>query len=351
MTRQQAWMGFMATGLLLSTLVIVFLREPVLQDRAADAQLETAIETGTEIYLENCIICHGASGEGIGAYPDLSTATRMDEESLFKVIERGRFGTQMAPYGLEEGGMLSDVQIEGLVALIQYGNWIEVYAEAEARDLIPPEMVVAEIPEETITQVSALPNGDMLADALVLYAENCAACHGVQMEGTVLAPALASDEILGTESFELVRIIEEGVPGTLMASWDSALDDDAVDALVTLIYRWDEVQNAGIEIPVVEAEPLDMSTESIASGERLFNISCASCHGVGGYGSPLAPALNNDLFLDTTSDVQMRQIIAMGVTDTIMPAWGGRLSDTQINTIIAYLRSLAPNAPTITQAR
>ena len=31
--------------------------------------------------------------------------------------------------------------------------------------------------------------------------------------------------------------------------------------------------------------------------------------------------------------------------------WGGRFSDAQINAIIAYLRSLQPTAPTITQSQ
>jgi len=217
--------------------------------------------------------------------------------------------------------------------------------------LIPPELVVAEISEETLLQVSALSNGDLLADGLTLYSENCASCHGANLEGTTLAPALNMDTLREKETYELVRIVEEGVPGTLMASWDNALDDTQVDSLVALLLRWPEVQSAGVEIPVVAAEPIDMSPEAIARGEHLFDITCTSCHGMDGYGSPMAPALNNALFLDATSDAAMRQIIAMGITDTIMPAWGSRLSDGQINDIIAYLRSMQVDAPTITEAR
>jgi mono/diheme cytochrome c family protein len=329
----------------------MILREPANQSRAADAQLAEAIDHATHTYLENCAVCHGAAGEGLGAYPALDVAASMDEDMLYKTIERGRYGTQMAAYGIDEGGVLSQSQIDAMVSLIQYGEWDDVYVVAEANDLIPPELVVAEVSEEMLAEVAALPDGDLLASGLTLYAENCAACHGANMDGTTQAPALDTDEFRATESYEIARVIEQGVPGTLMASWDAALDDAEVDALVSLLVRWPEVKAAGVEIPVVEAEPIDMSPEAIARGERLFDITCASCHGAGGYGTPMAPALNNALFLDATSDAAIRQIIAMGVTGTVMPAWGARLSDAQINDLIAYLRSMAATAPTITQPR
>jgi len=351
MTRNQTWLGFLATVLLLVSIGMVILREPTLQSRAADAQLHEAITLGTDIYLENCVVCHGARGEGLGVYPALNVAASMDATALYNVIERGRYGTQMAAYGVDEGGVLSQAQLDAMVALIQHGDWDDVYTIADARDLIPPELVVAEIPDEMIAQVSTLPDGALLADGLMLYATNCTSCHGANMEGTTLAPALNTDELQATESYEIARLVEQGVPGTLMAGWDAALNDAEVDALVALILRWQDVQAAGVEIPVIAAEPIDMSPEASARGERLFNITCASCHGTDGYGSPMAPALNNALFLDTTSDAAMRQIIAMGVSGTVMPAWGGRFSDAQINDIIAYLRSLAPNAPTITPPR
>jgi cbb3-type cytochrome c oxidase subunit III len=351
MSRTQSWIGFLATGLIFVTLGLVILREPALQTRAAEAQLVSAIREGIGVYIENCIVCHGASGEGLAAYAPLTTAAAMDATELTRVIERGRFATQMAAFGIDEGGNLGGAQVEALVALIQHGNWNAVYAQAADADRLPPAPIVAEVTDETIAEVSALPDGERLADGLVLFAEHCASCHGANLEGTTLAPALDTPELRTNESYELVRLIEQGVPGTLMAAWDNALTDPEADALAALLLRWPEVQAAGITMPVVEAEPIDMSPEAIARGDRLFDITCASCHGTDGYGTRMAPALNNALFLADTSDAQMRQIIAMGVSATIMPAWGGRLSDAQINDILAYLRSLEPNAPIIASPR
>lgn len=351
MTRNMQWMGFLATVLILVTLFTGWLREPVRQTQAAAEFQAIAIDEATDIYAENCVVCHGASGEGIGVYPALTTASTMDADTLFKTIERGRYDTQMAAYGVEEGGILSNAQVENLITLIQYGDWQSVSQRVDELGLTPPEMIVAPIPDETIALVNSLPDGESLATGLTLYAENCASCHGVNGEGTTLAPPLNTLEIQATDGFELARIIGEGVPGTLMAGWGNALSDAEINSLVSILQRWGELDALGVAIPVVEAQPLDMSPETIAQGQRLFDITCTSCHGVDGYGSPMAPALNNSLFLSSTSDTQIHQIIAMGVSNTIMPAWGSRFSDADINAIIAYLRSLESDAPIITQSR
>ena len=107
------------------------------------------------------------------------------------------------------------------------------------------------------------------------------------------------------------------------------------------------VVHAGIEFPEVEVMSIPSSPELIAEGQQLFNIACKSCHGVEGYGSPMAPALNNEIFLSKTPDAAIYQIIAGGVPDTLMPAWGSRLTDRDIQSLVAFLRSMEPSAPAI----
>ena len=351
MSKHMQWMGFLATVLIFATLLIAWIREPSRQVIAAEEYEAIAISEATDIYAENCVVCHGASGEGVGVYPALVDAGTMDEDTLFKTIERGRYDTQMAAYGLNEGGILTDSQIDNIVTLIQNANWQSVSLRVDELGLTPPELIVAPIPDETLQLVSTLSNGELLTTGLTVYAENCTSCHGVNAEGTTLAPPLNTPEIQATDGFELTRLIVEGVPGTLMAGWDNALTDTEVSSLVVLLQRWSELETLGVAIPVVEAPPLDMSPEAIARGETLFYITCSSCHGTDGYGSPMAPALNNSLFLSATSDTQIHQIIAMGVSDTLMPAWGSRFSDADINSIIAYLRSWEETAPIITTPR
>jgi mono/diheme cytochrome c family protein len=131
------------------------------------------------------------------------------------------------------------------------------------------------------------------------------------------------------------------------------------DAVATL--RW---QRAGafVLFLLVLAFPLYRATESsrradalamentalVTGGHQLYELNCSSCHGKQGEGID-APALNSQQFLTGVTDDQIRGIIAGGVPGTAMPAWlseyGGPLTDQQIEEIVAYLRSLEPNAP------
>ncbi len=86
----------------------------------------------------------------------------------------------------------------------------------------------------------------------------------------------------------------------------------------------------------------------LASGQQLWGLNCSSCHGVNGEGVS-APALNSQEFLTSTTDEQMAGIIRGGIPGTEMPAWwneyGGPLTDQQIESIVAYVRSWEPTAP------
>jgi len=350
MTRELTLMGLLGTLLIAVAMGINVLRE---SDRQAQAQLDlrvAAVLDGMDRFAENCAICHGAAGEGLGATPALNSEAvrQIDYLDLVRTIERGRYGTTMAAYGVDEGGIFIRAQIDSLVALIQYADWGAVAARVAELGLTPPDPIVVELSDETLALVASLPDGEALSAGLQVYATECAACHGANGEGTTLAPALNSADLRAqkTES-DLARIIEQGVPGTLMAAWNRALTADEIASVIMLIERWPELDAAGVIMPVVEVQPVDMSPEAIAHGQWLFSLTCAQCHGTNGYGTPLAPALNNQTFLSQTPDAAIQQIIAGGITGTSMPAWGGRLTEYDIAALTAYLRSLEPTAPAI----
>ena len=132
-----------------------------------------------------------------------------------------------------------------------------------------------------------------------------------------------------------------------MAGWANHFGTRQISSVVDLIYRWPEMVGAGVEFPEVALMSLPSSPELIAAGDRLFSIACKSCHGVDGYGSPMAPAVNNQIFLSETPDAAIYQIIAGGIPETLMPGWGSRLNDQEIQSLVAFLRSQEPNAPAI----
>jgi len=85
-------------------------------------------------------------------------------------------------------------------------------------------------------------------------------------------------------------------------------------------------------------------------GKQQFASACAQCHGKLGVGGT-APRLDAKEFLKSTTDDQIRALIAGGVSGTDMSAWGldygGSYTDEQIRQIVAYIRSWEPTAPSV----
>jgi cbb3-type cytochrome c oxidase subunit III len=341
--------GLLATVVLTIILPLYALAEA---DRMASAQtqlLYDAVERGEQTYAQNCVVCHGAAGEGISTYPSLDNegVRQMAYEDLFKVIDRGRYGTAMAAWGVNEGGVLNDMEVDQLVALLQHGDWTSTAQTVNELGLAPPPVITVEITEEQLAELASLPHGEVIAAALPVYAANCTGCHGAQGEGTGVAPALNDPELRSNRTDEeLRRAIENGVTGTLMAGWGNTLPPADIDNLIGLIRYFDEIPAGAIPQP--ELPPIaSTDAEVIAAGEQLYNVACAQCHGSAGQGSPMAPALNVQSFLTETNDQAIKAIVANGVPDTRMPAWGGRLNDTELNALVSFLRSWEATAPAV----
>jgi mono/diheme cytochrome c family protein len=349
MTITQKIVGILATLLIVAVLPLYTAWEESQQERLQEGYFTAAVMSATDLYAENCAVCHGASGEGIGDNPPLNSETVqiMSGSDLSKVISRGRDGTLMAGWASEEGGIFSNSQIDDLVTFVQQVNW--TYAESRVAELglTPPEVIQMEVSQEMLFSLSSLPNGESLSAGLIIYAENCSACHGANGAGTLIAPAIDTAALRDAAREDIIDTVAFGVPGSLMASWEGKLTFEEISSVVDLIYAWPDVVETGIEFPEAEQVNIPSSPEAIAAGERLFSVACTSCHGVDGYGTRMAPALNNEIFLSEFPDAVIYQVIAGGVPGTLMPAWGSRLTDQEIQTLVAYLRSWQETAPAI----
>jgi cbb3-type cytochrome c oxidase subunit III len=347
MTDGMKWGSLLSLAVILVIIPVYAFLEPKIQEAKKEDFHIAAVVSATDIYAGNCVVCHGAFGEGISTNPALNTdALRsMPEAEVIKVISRGRYETQMGAWSVDEGGILSSSQIKDMVTFIQYANWEYVQQRVAELGLTPPEMIEFEVSEDMLVAISSLPDGESLGQGLTVYAENCAACHGANGSGSVIAPAIDSADLRARPPEELIDLVNTGVSGTLMAGWQALLPGEEINLVVDLIYRWPDLLVAGVEFPEVELASIPSTPEMIAEGDALFHLACKSCHGIDAYGSPMAPALNNQIFLSETPDAAIYQIIAGGVSETLMPAWGNRLSDYDLQTLVAYLRSLEATAP------
>lgn len=341
-------LGVLATALIVLILPIYALNETTRMADTSQALLGEAITAGQVVYAENCVLCHGAEGEGIGTYPPLTSAVTMDYDSLYKVIERGRYGTAMAAWGVDEGGVLNQMEIEQLIALIQSpSHWPDTARTVERLGLSPPEVVQIDLTDDLLAEIAALPHGEVLARALPVYAVNCVGCHGANGEGNSVGPALNEATLRDSRTDEeLTRSISNGIPGTLMAAWNQTLTTENIADLVALVRYWAEIP-AG-SLPEPDLPPIvSTDAEVLLRGEQLYDVACAGCHGPSGEGSRMAPALNTQSFLTQTPDQAIKAIIAQGVSNTRMPAWGNRLSDADLNSLVSFIRSWESTAPAV----
>lgn len=89
------------------------------------------------------------------------------------------------------------------------------------------------------------------------------------------------------------------------------------------------------------ANPVAGDPQAIREGASLFRANCSPCHGLNARGGGRGPDLTSGRWTHGSSDVEIFRTITQGIPGTQMPANG--FEDSEIWTIIAYLRSLAPS--------
>src|SRR5271165_1757356 len=69
------------------------------------------------LYKQNCAGCHGADGK-LGPAPPIADPVYLaivDDDTLRKVVSKGRPGTPMSAFAQSEGGMLTSKQVDAIV--------------------------------------------------------------------------------------------------------------------------------------------------------------------------------------------------------------------------------------------
>lgn len=197
----------------------------VMADRLADASLSDiqaddelyrfAMAAGQSSFGDNCATCHGVGGQGFPGYPNLN-----DDVWIW-------------------GGTFSDIR-----QTIEYGirsghenerfNVMEAYGRNE---------FLSDEDFDAVVQYVRLISGQEADDALVdqgavVFADNCASCHGAKGEGDRLqgAPNLTDQEWLYGGSVEdIVETIYGGRAG-VMPNWDGRLSPEMITALAVYVH-------------------------------------------------------------------------------------------------------------------
>jgi mono/diheme cytochrome c family protein len=194
----------------------------------------------------------------------------------------------------------------------------------------------------------------------MLYAGNCAGCHGANGGGGA-AIALANPVYLATVDERSMRsTIADGVRGTAMAAFaqraGGMLTEKQIDVLADGIQsRWAQpAALAGAHPPSYAAT----SSGDVHRGAAVYQTFCESCHGADGRGGPKGSAITNDSFLALTSDQGLRTMVIAGRPELGAPDWRGYLegtpgargfsramSDQDVTDVVSWLASHRVAAP------
>ncbi len=177
---------------------------------------------------------------------------------------------------------------------------------------------------KAITQrtIEDLQNDIVLMDtAHGIFARNCAACHGAEGRGQAsLFPDLKdNDWQWGGSPEQIEQTIRQGRIAN-MVGWQGILGDDGTAQLAEYVLT--------MTAPRAKQHP----------GKEKYAQLCVACHGIKGNGNQQlgAPKLADDIWLYGGSANDVETSIASG-RNGIMPAFAGRLDDTQIRLLVAWL--------------
>jgi DMSO reductase family type II enzyme heme b subunit len=270
---------------------------------AVDADKYWGIVTsGKAIYGQNCVQCHGDKLDGNGhlsqGYTPRPSDLRMEnnkrsQAELFWRITAGGPGLPLASAPWHSAMPAFD----------------ELLSETELW--------------QVVTYLSDRPLGDGKLHGMALYQSRCAVCHGADGAGDGPAAArlypkprdftlglfkykTSPPETLPTDD-DLIRTIQDGLPGTAMAGWKDTFSDAQIRSLVPVIKRFDytavwapadapdeDFNDDGLYIgdaliSETRMEPLTgripFSQKSAAKGRPVFEEVCGKCHGEDGRGN------------------------------------------------------------------
>lgn len=132
-------------------------------------------DEGRRIFVSTCAACHGPQGEG-GFGPGLrSSLVAADYDALVEQIREGQ--GDMPAFD----SSLATSEIEDVAAYVN------------SRLVRAGKKPVAPVTPTTGRSPTAVPSGIDAAAGERIFAQNCAACHGDQGQGTEVGPPIPSD--------------------------------------------------------------------------------------------------------------------------------------------------------------
>lgn len=194
----------------------------------------------------------------------------------------------------------------------------------------------------TLSQIALAANQS--SEGRRLYEQNCFYCHQADAIGKPgFAPSLTNKEFLSISSDKFIMsTVRDGRAGTGMPPF-AHLGRKNIGAIIAYLRSHAKLPNISKK---VDAQPRSQGDERL--GQFWFDSICSTCHGPNGDGyvaGGTGTAIGKASFLDKVSDGFIRVTIKEGRSNTRMIGYSGpaamaALSDSDIDDIIAYLRTV-----------
>jgi cytochrome c oxidase cbb3-type subunit III len=201
------------------------------------------------------------------------------------------------------------------------------------------------VPGRPAVDSQVIPPSKIL-DASILYARNCAGCHGRNGRSGA-AIALGDPVYLAiADDATLTRVTADGIPGTAMPAFaehsGGLLTNSQIDAIVRGIrVRW------GRPDALRDAQPPPYAAQVPGDPKRgaaVYETYCSSCHGADGRGGKPASSIVDSSYLALVSDQNLRTTVIVGRPEMGAPDWrsdvpGKPMSPDDVTDVVAWLAS------------
>ncbi|MCB9419813.1 MAG: c-type cytochrome [Ardenticatenaceae bacterium] len=363
--------GLVLTLLVLGGLIFYWLGENTRLAKASETFADERVNRGREIYMNQCVSCHGAQGEGgVGfALNDRNLLKNTLDAVFFSIIRSGVPNTQMPAWSVDYGGPLTDEDVRDVVAFIR--AW-----------------------EPTAPEIQPVVFEPDAGRGALLFASTCSLCHGENGMGSDKAPALNDPARLAALQDDWYRdVIKNGRPAKGMPTWGTVLSPEQIEDILALIDAWREgtvvepefsvtdlltsaifslqnddsasaaiqvdraltvaqgpgaevLRNAAVQLSngdstgalaTLEALSAQWPIGDSAAGGEIYSTYCLPCHGAQGEGG-IGKQLNPNEFVASNTTPDLVQFILDGREGTAMAGFDGRLDEAQIADVIAFLR-------------
>ncbi|MDZ4800997.1 MAG: c-type cytochrome [Bryobacteraceae bacterium] len=302
------------------------------------------VEAKSAFHTAGCLGCHKVSGVGGDSGPDLSRAGEKDPaladfahvngpatlanwqaehlRSPLSIVT----GSQMPSLGLD------DRDIDQLVFYTLSLRRREVQGNYVPKDRM---------------RAQRFGEREFSSDGGTVYGTFCAGCHGlagsgIRSPGLASFPSIANPDLLERVSDQFLEdTIRHGRPGRRMPAWGDIASGLKLDEIRSVIGYLRVLSGAGHK---PESAAARWVKGDPAAGKALFASTCAGCHGASGEGAE-APALNNQVLLNSATDTYLVETIGRGRRGTVMqgfvdPSPARRtLSPHEIESVVAFVRT------------